>query len=351
MPTRKTDAKGVVENPTWPLRVVEYGPDLAHIRYDSDSYVFVGERAADRARACVVSLHRQIADHFARASDADADLPAWDSHAVPHVDYEVDAAGRTRKIDTNLEPSSRLGRLLAKVKGYVMSPEEREEQRRSFAHGNASISNPKVTRAMVDKAADHYPSDEEIATELGVVYDSEDRYGAEERRGAFLAGFDWAYRTEPALSPEECERIARIIDCRREQLSPENLGYEYARDECVRLAAKLRKETHGRAAGYADALNDIANDVRATQQDISRDVVLALIYDRECGFSTTVMASGAMKAQRDDFVRALDEAGYWGAARFLKKLSEETCKVDFPSGAAERMSRRGDTDDGGTVDE
>lgn len=35
-----------------------------------------------------------------------------------------------------------------------MTDAQREEQRRSFAYGNARLSNPSVTRAMVDRAAD-----------------------------------------------------------------------------------------------------------------------------------------------------------------------------------------------------
>jgi hypothetical protein len=34
-----------------------------------------------------------------------------------------------------------------------MTPAEREEQRLSFAYGNASISNPTITRAMIDQVA------------------------------------------------------------------------------------------------------------------------------------------------------------------------------------------------------
>ena len=35
-----------------------------------------------------------------------------------------------------------------------MTKEEAEEQRRSFAYGNANIDNPNVTREMINKAAD-----------------------------------------------------------------------------------------------------------------------------------------------------------------------------------------------------
>lgn len=48
----------------------------------------------------------------------------------------------------------RLNKLLAWAKTYEMTPEEREEQRRSFAYGNVKLSNPEVTREMVDKVAD-----------------------------------------------------------------------------------------------------------------------------------------------------------------------------------------------------
>ena len=47
-----------------------------------------------------------------------------------------------------------LEELLEWSKGYEMTPEEMEEQRRSFAYGNVKISNPAVTREMVDEIAD-----------------------------------------------------------------------------------------------------------------------------------------------------------------------------------------------------
>lgn len=48
--------------------------------------------------------------------------------------------------------SEKIDKLLENAR--EMTPEEREEQRRSFAHGNASISNPNVTRDMIDRAAE-----------------------------------------------------------------------------------------------------------------------------------------------------------------------------------------------------
>jgi hypothetical protein len=44
--------------------------------------------------------------------------------------------------------------LVARASLHVITPEEREAQIRSFVYGNAVLSNPMVTRAMVDAAAD-----------------------------------------------------------------------------------------------------------------------------------------------------------------------------------------------------
>lgn len=47
-----------------------------------------------------------------------------------------------------------LQELLDAAKKIVMSPRDKEEQRRSFAFGNANIENPRVTRETVKKAAE-----------------------------------------------------------------------------------------------------------------------------------------------------------------------------------------------------
>ena len=49
---------------------------------------------------------------------------------------------------------TRLQQLLDEARHRVMTPEEKEEQRRSFAYGNTKIENPRITREMVDQAAD-----------------------------------------------------------------------------------------------------------------------------------------------------------------------------------------------------
>ena len=44
--------------------------------------------------------------------------------------------------------------LIERAATIEMSPEDKEAQRRSFAYGNAHIENDRVTRAMVDAAAE-----------------------------------------------------------------------------------------------------------------------------------------------------------------------------------------------------
>ena len=46
-----------------------------------------------------------------------------------------------------------LATLVERARRIQMTPAEREEQRRSFAYGNANIENPSVTREVVEKAA------------------------------------------------------------------------------------------------------------------------------------------------------------------------------------------------------
>lgn len=49
---------------------------------------------------------------------------------------------------------ARLQQLLDETRHHVMTPEEKEEQRRSFAYGNTVIENPRITREMIDEAAE-----------------------------------------------------------------------------------------------------------------------------------------------------------------------------------------------------
>lgn len=48
--------------------------------------------------------------------------------------------------------------LIEQARQIEMTPRDREEQRRSFAFGNANIENAAVTREVVDKVADELES-------------------------------------------------------------------------------------------------------------------------------------------------------------------------------------------------
>jgi len=47
-----------------------------------------------------------------------------------------------------------LQELLERAKKIKMTPEQQEEQRRSFAYGNTKIENDLITREMIDEAAE-----------------------------------------------------------------------------------------------------------------------------------------------------------------------------------------------------
>lgn len=50
--------------------------------------------------------------------------------------------------------TNELKKLLETAKTIEMSPADQEIQRRSFAYGNTSIENHRITRDTIDKAAD-----------------------------------------------------------------------------------------------------------------------------------------------------------------------------------------------------
>lgn len=50
--------------------------------------------------------------------------------------------------------SAQLKRLIDATKGVRLTPEQSEEQRRSFAYGNTKIENPRITRKTVDQEAE-----------------------------------------------------------------------------------------------------------------------------------------------------------------------------------------------------
>jgi hypothetical protein len=50
--------------------------------------------------------------------------------------------------------TNRLQELLEEARKSVPTPQEKEEQRRSFAYGNTKIENSRITREMVDQEAE-----------------------------------------------------------------------------------------------------------------------------------------------------------------------------------------------------
>ncbi len=59
--------------------------------------------------------------------------------------------------------SQELDKLLEMAKKVIMTPEEQEVQRRSFAYGNARIENDKITRGIIDRAANSIPPPKTVA--------------------------------------------------------------------------------------------------------------------------------------------------------------------------------------------
>lgn len=50
--------------------------------------------------------------------------------------------------------TDKLKELLEKASNIKLSPEQKEEQRRSFAYGNTNIENSRITRETIDREAD-----------------------------------------------------------------------------------------------------------------------------------------------------------------------------------------------------
>lgn len=50
--------------------------------------------------------------------------------------------------------------LLRSARAAIMTPNEREEQRRSFAYGNTKIENERITKATIARAAEELSEEE-----------------------------------------------------------------------------------------------------------------------------------------------------------------------------------------------
>jgi hypothetical protein len=58
--------------------------------------------------------------------------------------------------------TNRLRELLEQARKITPTPQEKEAQRRSFAYGNTKIENPRITREMIDRAADALEREKQI---------------------------------------------------------------------------------------------------------------------------------------------------------------------------------------------
>jgi len=63
------------------------------------------------------------------------------------------------------EMSKELEKLLEDARSVQMTPAQKEEQRRSFAYGNAKLENEFVTREMIDDAAEEHAAREHRSRE------------------------------------------------------------------------------------------------------------------------------------------------------------------------------------------
>jgi len=70
------------------------------------------------------------------------------------ISLKLDTYPVGSEAEGRLAMTDKLKELLEKAKGVKVSPEQKEEQRRSFAYGNTNIENPRITRETVDQAAE-----------------------------------------------------------------------------------------------------------------------------------------------------------------------------------------------------
>ena len=68
--------------------------------------------------------------------------------------------------------SMEFANLLERAKGIRMSSGDREQQRRSFAYGNANIENEAVTRDVIDEVAERLAREPEL---IDLISDADGR--------------------------------------------------------------------------------------------------------------------------------------------------------------------------------
>lgn len=79
------------------------------------------------------------------ATNGSQSVSARDYHAPMRGSHEGEERGST---------DEKLATLIEKARNVRMSPQDWEEQRRSFAYGNTKIENDRITRQMIDEEAE-----------------------------------------------------------------------------------------------------------------------------------------------------------------------------------------------------
>ena len=106
-----------------------------------------------------------------------AGLPSWAPAAMARLDdvwvaslppgprSRIHAARRVVEEMTREARGDDWGPMIGGCRLEPVTPAEREAQRRSFAYGNTALSNPNITREMIDAAADTIPAPVPVPTE------------------------------------------------------------------------------------------------------------------------------------------------------------------------------------------
>jgi hypothetical protein len=76
------------------------------------------------------------------------------SHFMISLTLDTYPVGFEAEVEARLAMTDKLKELLEKAKDVEVSPEQKEEQRRSFAYGNTNIENSRITRETVDREAE-----------------------------------------------------------------------------------------------------------------------------------------------------------------------------------------------------
>lgn len=140
------------------LRMVSFDA-LRRDRDEARAKLTAMHRRAQRAESATASARREAIGQWKRADwwRREAKRLGWQSAYEVHEAYLASRDQRhpepsPERIDRESKPA--LDDLIEASRSVVMTPDQREAQRRSFAYGNVAIESPGVTRAHVDAAAE-----------------------------------------------------------------------------------------------------------------------------------------------------------------------------------------------------